>query len=94
VATFHKGRLDANIVGNARARTLDVEPNYGASGGAFNNPGYQVVGVNLNWRVRGNMTFYANVHNVFNQRYEETYGFPAPLLNVVAGVKWSLVRAR
>lgn len=94
VATFHKGRLDANIVGNARARTLDVEPNYGASGGAFNNPGYRVVGVNLNWRVRGNMTFYANVHNVFNQRYEETYGFPAPLLNVVAGVKWSLVRAR
>jgi outer membrane cobalamin receptor len=94
LATFHRGRLDANVSGFIRARTLDVEPNYGASGGAFDNPGYRNVGVNLNYRVRGNLTFYVNVHNVFNQRYEEIYGFPAPLLNVVAGVKWNLVRAR
>jgi len=94
VATFHRGRLDANVVGNARGRTLDVEPNLGAAGGAFNNPGYRVVGVNLNYRVRGNVTFYVNVHNVFNRRYEEIFGYPAPLVNLVAGVKWNLSRAR
>jgi outer membrane cobalamin receptor len=94
LATFHRGRLDANITGYTRARTLDVEPNFGASAGEYNNPGYRSVGVNLNYRIRGNMTVYANVHNVLNARYEEIYGYPAPLLNVVAGVKWSLSRAR
>jgi outer membrane receptor protein involved in Fe transport len=94
LATFHRGRLDANIAGYVRARTLDVEPNFGASAGVYNNPGYRSVGVNLNYRVRGNMTVYVNVHNALNQRYEEIYGYPAPLLNVVAGVKWSLARAR
>jgi outer membrane cobalamin receptor len=50
--------------------------------------------VNINYRLRGNLTLYANLHNALNRRYEEIYGFPAPLLNVVAGVKWSLARAR
>jgi outer membrane receptor protein involved in Fe transport len=94
VATFHRGRLAANIVGYGRSRTLDFEPSFGASAGIYNNPGYKNVGINLNYRLRGNLTVYANVHNVFNQRYEEIYGYPAPLLNVVAGVKWSLSRAR
>jgi outer membrane cobalamin receptor len=94
LATFHYGRLDANIAGYTRSRALDVEPNYGASAGVYNNPGYRSVGVNLNYRVRGNFTVYVNVRNALNQRYEEIYGFPAPLLNVVAGVKWNLARAR
>ena len=94
LATFHRGRMDANISGYLRARTLDVEPNYGASAGAYNNPGYRYVGLGVNYRLRGNVTVYVNLHNAFNQRYEEIFGYPAPLLNVVAGVKWNLVRAR
>lgn len=94
LATFHRGRMDANISGYLRARTLDVEPNYGASAGAYNNPGYRYVGLGVNYRLRGNLTVYVNLHNAFNQRYEEIYGYPAPLLNVVAGVKWNLVRSR
>jgi outer membrane receptor protein involved in Fe transport len=94
VMTFRYRKLDANVTGGFRGRTLDVEPNFGASAGFFNNAGYQNVGVNLNYRVLGNLTAYVNMHNVLNQRYEEIFGYPAPLFNLTAGVKWSLARAR
>jgi outer membrane receptor protein involved in Fe transport len=94
VMTFRYRKLDANVTGGFRGRTLDVEPNYGASAGFFNNAGYQNVGVNLNYRVLGNLTAYVNMHNVLNQRYEEIFGYPAPLFNLTAGMKWSLARAR
>jgi len=92
--TFHRGKLDGNIAGYFRGQTLDIEPNYGASGGLYRNPGYKNFGLNLNYRVRGNLTVYGNLRNALNQRYEEIYGYPAPLLNVVMGIKWSLARAR
>jgi outer membrane cobalamin receptor len=94
LATVHYGRVDANIAGYLRGRSLDVEPNLGAFGGLYWNPGFASAGVNINYRVAGNLTAYVNIRNAFNKRYEEIYGFPAPLLNVVAGLKWSLARAR
>jgi outer membrane cobalamin receptor len=94
VASVRHGRVSVNLTGYWRSHTLDVEPSYGASAGTFWNPGYQNVGVNVNFRVAHNLTAYANLRNGFNQRYEEIYGFPAPLLNVVAGLKWNLARAR
>jgi outer membrane receptor protein involved in Fe transport len=94
VANFHYKRIDANVVGYFRGRSLDVEPNYGASQGEYRNRGYQNLGINVNYRVKGNITLYGNLRNALDERYEEVYGFPSPLLNVVAGVKWSLARAR
>ncbi|MDE3196747.1 MAG: TonB-dependent receptor [Acidobacteriota bacterium] len=94
VATIHYKRIDTNIVGYIRGRDLDVEPNYGASAGLFWNRGYQNVGVNLNYLLKKNITLYANLRNALDERYEEVYGFPNPLLNVVAGVKWNLASAR
>jgi outer membrane cobalamin receptor len=94
LATMHYRRVDANISGTLRGSVLDVEPNYGAFGGLYRNAGYQTFGLNLNYRAWRNVTVYGNLRNAFNQRYEEIYGFPAPLLNFVAGVKWSLARAR
>jgi outer membrane cobalamin receptor len=94
IATVHYGRVDANVYGYARGRSLDVEPTLGASGGEFWNPGYTNVGINVNYRVRGNLTAYVNLRNALDRRYEEIFGFPAPLLNVVAGLKWSLARSR
>jgi outer membrane cobalamin receptor len=94
VMTVRHGRADVNLTGTWRGHTLDVEPNFGASKGFFKNPGYQDLGVNVNFRVRGNLTAYANLHNALDQRYEDAYGFPAPFLNVVAGLKWNLARAR
>jgi outer membrane receptor protein involved in Fe transport len=94
VATFHYRKLDTNIVGYFRGHSLDVEPNYGASEGEYRNPGYKNIGINLNYHVKGNITLYGNLRNALDERYEEAYGFPSPLLNVVAGVKWNLARAR
>ncbi len=94
VSSFHFGKVDANVVGYFRGRDLDVEPNYGASEGLYWSGGFVNAGLNVNYRVRGNLTLYANLRNALDRRYEEIYGYPAPLLNVVAGVKWSLARAR
>jgi outer membrane cobalamin receptor len=94
LATFRYRKLDANLTAGFRGRTLDVEPNFGASAGFFRNAGYQNIGLNLNYRVKGNLTLYANLHNLVNQRYEEAFGYPAPLFNLTAGMKWSLARAR
>ena len=91
---FHYKKLDANLIGYFRGRDLDVEPNYGASAGEYWDSGYVNVGINVNYRVRGNMTVYGNLRNALDRHYEEIYGYPAPFLNVVGGVKWSLARAR
>jgi len=93
-ATVHYKRASVNLVGNWRGHTLDVEPNYGASAGLFVNPGYQNLGINANYRVRGNLTAYVNLRNALDEHYEEIYGYPAPFLNVVVGLKWNLAKAR
>ena len=94
VVNFHYGKLDANLTGYFRGHDLDVEPNYGAFGGLFWSGGYVTTGINVNYRLPKNFTVYANLRNALNRHYEEIYGFPAPFLNVVAGVKGSLARAR
>ena len=48
------------------------------------NPGFVNAGLNVNYRVRGNLTLYVNLRNALDRHYEEIYGFPSPLLNVVA----------
>ena len=83
-----------NLVGSWRGHTLDAEPNQGVSAGLFVNPGYQDLGINVNYRVHGKLTAYTNLHNALDQRYEEIFGYPAPLLNVVLGLKWSLAGSR
>ena len=72
---------------------LDAEPNIGVSGGLFLNPGYANIGINVNYRLPRGVTVYGNLRNAFNQRYEEVFGYPSPLLNFVAGLKWSLSRS-
>jgi len=94
LANIHWKKFDVNVTNYLRGRSLDVEPNYGAYGGIFTNPGNVVFGLNVNYRVFHNLTAYANLHNALDRHYEEIYGFPAPLLNVVVGLKWSLARAR
>ena len=94
VTTFEYRKLSANIVGYFRGETLDIEPTFGFSGGVYRNHGYQNVGVNLNYAAGHGVTFYANLRNALDQRYEEIFGFPSPLLNFITGVKFSLRRAQ
>jgi outer membrane cobalamin receptor len=94
VVNLEHGKFAVNLVGYFRGHDLDVEPNYGLSEGQYRAPGYVSTGVNINYRIRGNLTLYANLRNALDRRYEEIFGYPAPLLNIVAGFKWSLARAR
>jgi outer membrane receptor protein involved in Fe transport len=89
-SAFTYKRATANVTLYARGSTLDVEPNYGVSAGFFRNPGYENLGFNLNIDVSHGVTVYGSLRNALNERYEEIYGYPAPLLNFVTGVKWSL----
>jgi len=94
VASFQFRRVSANVTGYFRGQILDVEPNYGVSGGLFRNGGYQNIGFNLNYRVARGVTVYGYVRNALNQRYEELLGYPSPLLNFTSGVKWTWERSR
>ena len=94
VASFTRGRFTTDLTGYFRGSTLDVEPSYGATNGLFRNPGYANVGINLNIALGRGVTAYGNLRNALNRRYEEVFGFPSPLLNFVAGMKWSLSRGQ
>jgi outer membrane receptor protein involved in Fe transport len=90
VATYTRGRIAADFTGYFRGRTLFEEPGFGASNGLFWNPGYSNLGVNLNITVLPGVTAYGNLRNALNRRYEEVFGYPAPRLNFVAGMKWRI----
>jgi outer membrane receptor protein involved in Fe transport len=89
---FFWRRISANLIGYARGRVLEVEPNFGASAGLFYNPGYEWLGINLNVRVAHGITVYGNLRNALDRRYEEIFGYPSPRLNFVSGVKWNFSR--
>ena len=94
VATFSRGKLSANVTGYFRGMVLDVEPNYGAFAGLFNNPGFANFGLNVNYALPHGLTVYGNLRNALNWHYEEAFGFPSPLLNFVSGVKWTFSPSR
>ncbi len=89
-STFQYRKLTANVVGYFRGTTLDIEPNFGPSAGFYRNPGYQNIGFNLNYHAGHGVIVYGNLRNGLNRRYEEIFGYPSPILNFVAGIKWSL----
>ena len=94
VAAFTRGRVAANVTGYFRGKTLYEEPSYGASAGLFENPGFANLGINLNYALGYGVTAYGNLRNALNWHYEEVYGFPSPRLNFVAGLKWSIAKAK
>lgn len=94
VSTFTRGKVSANVTGYFRGSVLDVEPNWGAFAGLYRNHGFADLGINLNYGLGQGVVLYGNLRNALNRRYEEAYGFPSPLLNFVAGFKWTLSGAR
>jgi outer membrane cobalamin receptor len=94
VATYARGRVTAGVTGYFRGRTLDEDPSYGATAGLFRDPGFANVGVNLNYALGHGVTAYGNLRNALNRQYEEIFGYPSPRLNFVAGMKWSISKAK
>jgi vitamin B12 transporter len=70
-------RLQAFATAALRGTTLDVEPNFGTFGGLFDNPGNTVVTVGGAWTIVPQITAYARLVNAFDERYEDTLGYPA-----------------
>jgi outer membrane cobalamin receptor len=89
-ASVRRGKASITISGVFRGSILDVEPTLGAAAGLFHNPGYADVGIGLNYALPRGLTAYGNLRNALNEHYEEVYGYPSPLLNFVAGMKWTL----
>jgi outer membrane cobalamin receptor len=94
VATYARGRLAVDVTGYFRGKALFEEPSFGASNGLFWNPGFANVGLNLNYTVARGLTAYGHLRNALNQHYEEVFGYPSPLLNFVAGMKWTIAKRR
>ncbi len=92
----HQGSLDVAIrrarfavfgqVG-ARGRLLDVEPNWGAYGGLFRNPGFAVVNAGFSVRLVSGLELVGRVANLLDRRYEEALGYPAPGRTGTIGVR-------
>jgi outer membrane receptor protein involved in Fe transport len=94
VSTFNRGRVTANLTGYLRGSDLDVDPTYGASAGLYPSRGFVNIGINLNIRLAAGLTAYGNLRNALNESYEEVLGYPAPKLNFVAGMKWTLPKRK
>jgi outer membrane cobalamin receptor len=93
-ASVRRGKATLNVTGVFRGSVLDVEPTYGASAGLFENQGYSNIGIGLNYALGGGVTAYGNLRNALNEHYQEVFGYPSPLLNFVAGMKWTLSKAK
>lgn len=89
---FSRGRFTAYSQVGARSRTFDVEPSYGAFGGLFWNPGFVTTRCGAAWRLTSALEIVGRVDNVFDRRYEETFGFPAPGRTLMAGVRFAAGR--
>ena len=85
--TWTGRRLQAFATATLRGETLDVEPNFGASGGLFANDGYAMVTVGGGWTFASRLTLHARVVNAFGASYEDVLGYPALGRTLYAGLR-------
>jgi outer membrane cobalamin receptor len=97
----HQGAIDAmwttrrvELFATAalRGETLDVEPNFGASGGLFENPGMAIVTAGGAWTLHPRLVLHARVVNAFDAEYEDVLGFPGLRRTLYAGLRVALRR--
>jgi outer membrane cobalamin receptor len=70
-----------------RSRVLDVEPNWGASGGLFHAPGFAVADLGGAWHLTPQVDLTARIDNLFDREYETVLGYPAPRRSFTVGVR-------
>lgn len=85
--SWQTSRAQVFTTATLRGDTRDVEPNFGASGGIYTNPGHAVVTVGGAWTPHARITFYARVANIGGQRYEDVLGYPALGRTAYAGIR-------
>jgi outer membrane receptor protein involved in Fe transport len=87
-----RGPVTGFVEAGARGRTLDIEPNYGAFGGLFENAGFVALNAGVTVRVHRVVDVFVRGLNLTDRWYEETLGFPALGQSGVAGVRLALGR--
>ncbi|SRR5579871_620620 len=90
--TWTHGRLTLDTTAFFRASVLDIEPNYGASGGLFTNPGFARADAGAEYAVWSNVSIYGRVRNLNDARYEEVFGYPSERRNFFLGLKFNVGR--
>ena len=92
----HSGTFDASFTNNrasafaqlqVRGKTLDIEPAFGATGGLYTNEGHAVFNVGGSWRPVKAVDIFARALNLFDRRYEEVLGYPAPGRTAYVGAR-------
>jgi outer membrane receptor protein involved in Fe transport len=91
--TWLRGHLMLNLNGTLRGSVLDLEPNDGSFACVlgmpclFRNKGYVLANGGFAYQLPRGVEIYGRLNNFLNQKYEESFGFPALHLNFLAGVK-------
>jgi outer membrane receptor protein involved in Fe transport len=95
-ATWTHGRLMLNSNASIRGAVLDLEPNFGSFACillgppcVFRNPGYVDANAGFAYRLRSGVEIYGHLNNFLNEKYEESFGFPALHLNFVSGIRFN-----
>jgi outer membrane receptor protein involved in Fe transport len=93
--TWTHGRLMLNQNASVRGAVLDLEPNDGSFACTlgfqclFRNPSYVLANAGFAYRLVRGFEVYGRLNNLLNQKYEESFGFPALHLNFLAGIKFN-----
>jgi outer membrane receptor protein involved in Fe transport len=82
---WSNARTAAFVTVNGRGRMTDLEPNLAST--LVDNPGYAAVAAGASVRVTRGVEVYARITNLFDRRYEETFGFPAPGRAAMIGIR-------
>ena len=98
--TWTHGRLMLNSNASIRGAVLDVEPNdgtYACTGlglpCVFASHGYVDANAGFAYHLPRGIEIYGHLNNFLNQKYEESFGYPALHLNFISGIKFSIALA-
>lgn len=91
--TWQHRRLALNANAYVRGATLDIEPNLGTFACVLGMPcfftdhGYTRANAGFSYRLPKGLELYGRLNNFLDQKYEESFGFPALRLNFLVGMK-------
>jgi outer membrane cobalamin receptor len=85
---WKRGRWTLETSAVFRSSVLDVEPNFGASGGIFRNGGYVRPDAGVEIALTPEIAIYGRLRNFTDEKYMEVYGYPSLRRNFVAGMKF------
>jgi outer membrane receptor protein involved in Fe transport len=94
--TWTRRRLMLNSNASIRSAVLDLEPNLGSFACEldlpclFSSKGYVLVNAGFSYQLPRGVEIYGRLNNLLNQKYEESFGYPALRLNFVSGIKFSI----